>query len=70
MPYMCCLPGCSNRHPEHHLFSVPNKKFCKKGSNRYFWAEDIEKIVKKFHGDPQINVLFHKNIVKMFEVHF
>ena len=70
MPVVCCLPGCSNRNPQHHLFSVPNKKFCKKGSTKYSWAENLEKIVKKYRCDSQIKILFHKDKVKLCEVHF
>lgn len=70
MPNTCCLPGCSNRHPQHHLFSVSNKKFFKKSTTKYSWAENLEKIIKKYRGDSQINILFHKDKVKICEVHF
>ena len=70
MPDVCCLPGCSNKLPQHHLFKVPNKKFLKIGSEKYIWAENMEKIVKSFRGDNYINVLYHKDKVKICEIHF
>ena len=70
MPYICCLPGCSNRHPEHNLFSVPSKRFCGEGTAKYAWAEKLERVVKHYRGDAQIDVLFKKDRVKICEVHF
>ena len=70
MPNVCCLPGCSDRQPQHHLFKVPSKKFLQPNSKKFIWAESLEKIIKSYRGDPYICTLDEKDKVKFCEVHF
>ena len=70
MPAVCCLPLCSNHPPQHHLFKVPYKKFLKTNSDKYVWADKLERVVRSFRADAYINILFEKDQVRICDVHF
>ncbi|XP_078486472.1 uncharacterized protein LOC144744955 [Ciona intestinalis] len=62
------LSWIGNRCTDCTLFCVPAKKLCK--SAKRLWADDLEKVIRRFRNDKFLNNLYKRDAVKICEKHF